>query len=127
VNIFADKCDTVAIEERNSMAIGTFLPLQNHIVHIVRLRGNFWRICGFSKNGKDYLYPEEALYLVERSFLIVKYEEVTVDYSSFYKQIVGHVSLAFYLTYIKLKVLKSSAVIQYKHLKTKTIHRLWII
>lgn len=100
-----DYVDTVVIKERDSMAVGVFQPYNNEgAVHVTKLRGNFWRTTGHSQFARDYMYLEEALYLVERDMLVIKYEDKTVDYSWFYNAVVQALSLTVYLTYVRLKV-----------------------
>ncbi len=98
-----DPCDTASFPDKKHIATGNF-EKKTGIVEIVVMKGNFWRIVGFNSDGKSYLYPEEALFLVERSVLLVKIEGQSIEYSQFYELVVQHTTLPCYLTYVRLKV-----------------------
>ena len=51
--------------DTKTIAVGCWNPLTG-LVEVTKMRGNFWKICGFSIQQKNYLYPEEALYLAEK-------------------------------------------------------------
>lgn len=42
-----------------------FFPLSWLTIFFFTLQGKFWQTMGFSANSKQYLLPEEALYLME--------------------------------------------------------------
>ena len=93
---------------------------------ITVMKGNFWKYCGFSLNQKNYLYPEEALYLAERRAIRIRRSldeigsennnrnnklnngmpKTAYHFTEFYELILGHIPIAFYLTYLKLKSLE---------------------
>jgi hypothetical protein len=86
-------------------------------VEIVVMKGNFWRVMGFTSQSKNYLYPEEALYLYEKNMLIIVKEreeiegegegqedEVIYQKDMIYEMIIKVISLQCYLCYSKLKV-----------------------
>lgn len=79
-----------------------------HLVEILVMKGSFWKNMGFSSKGKNYLYPEEALYLFELDRLCIQSvdgKEMTVK--SVFSTAVGssELSLASYLVFTKLKVM----------------------
>lgn len=74
------------------------------IVEITKMRGNFWRVHGYSENQKSLLYPEEALYLVERQTLYVEHDGELCKFKDLYERVLSIVPLACYLVYLKLKV-----------------------
>jgi len=79
------------------------------IVEITQMRGNFWRTMGFSRDRKCLLYPEEALYLIERGVLLVQTNKISgqrVIFSKFYEEIVQHIQLEVYQAFVKLKTLE---------------------
>ena len=49
------------------------------VVELSTLRGNFWRVTGYTANSRQLLNPEEALLLVEKSLLIVRPAAVLTD------------------------------------------------
>jgi hypothetical protein len=49
---------------RNLLSRGDWLPQENVAV-VDKKVGGGWDIFGHNKNGKTYLYPEEALFLIE--------------------------------------------------------------
>ncbi len=44
----------------------------NKRVQITQMRGNFWKTFGFTQDGNNYLYPEEALLLFERASMSIE-------------------------------------------------------
>jgi hypothetical protein len=79
---------------------------QLSIIEMIVIKGNYWRIMGKTENGKNYLYPEEALYLSEKNLLVIVDEDGGKMYSKeiFYQLIIETISLPCYLCYSKLKV-----------------------
>eukprot|EP01041_Mallomonas_annulata_P009947 gene9947-20682_t len=77
----------------------------DEMVVITKMRGKFWRTIGFTSNGRDLLYPEEALLLVERGQLVIMEEGSPVYSSIFYHKAIAAIGLPCYLTYTKLKSL----------------------
>jgi hypothetical protein len=90
-------------------------------VKLESLRGNYWKTMGHSSGGMNYLYLEEALYLVEKHQLVIKekiLESETQETENdgdvshipsrqLYELVVKSLSLECYLTYLKLKVLEN--------------------
>jgi len=68
------------------------------------MRGNFWRICGFVINRKQFLYPEEALYLVEKSQLLIFVDGKIISPNEFYEKVILIIPLYCYLVYARLRV-----------------------
>jgi hypothetical protein len=90
------------------------------VVEVLQLRGNFWKTMGFCMNQRNYLYPEEALLLVERSQLLVKKLDVRLPFKDFYEEVMEVLPLQFYLTYLKLKSLD---YVTFRHNKSAHIFR----
>lgn len=49
------------------------------VAEVVQMRGNFWRVFGYSVDRKSFLFPEEALLLYERSSMTVEVIEYVTD------------------------------------------------
>jgi hypothetical protein len=89
-------------------------------VEMIVMKGNFWRVMGFTSQSKNYLYPEEALYLYEKNMLIIVKEkeekgiegegeeseesEIIYQKDVIYEMVIKIISLQCYLCYSKLKV-----------------------
>lgn len=74
-------------------------------IEIISIKGNFWRIMGYTEHGINYLYPEEALYLLEKNLLgIFDEENKLYKKDVIYELIIQEITLECYLTYSKLKV-----------------------
>jgi hypothetical protein len=90
-------------------------------VKLESLRGNYWKTMGHSSGGMNYLYLEEALYLVEKHQLVIKEKILAsetqetendgdvshIPSRQFYELVVKSLSLECYSTYLKLKVLEN--------------------
>jgi hypothetical protein len=75
------------------------------LVEVTKMRGNFWNRHGFTRNAKNYLYPEEALMLVERGHISIEGSGGKVMPSSvFYEKVISIISLPVYLAFLKLRV-----------------------
>lgn len=60
---------------------------------------------GFSNQARNYLYPEEAVYLVERYLLLINRGNEYIDYDILFENMLDYVPLPCYLAYVKLKML----------------------
>lgn len=60
----------VHINYKNA-AIGLWNKTDNK-VQITQMRGNFWKSFGFTQDGANFLYPEEALLLFERASISIE-------------------------------------------------------
>ena len=105
------------ILSKKNIATAIWYPSLN-FAEITVMRGNFWKCCGFSMNAKCYLFPEEALYLVEKN-LIAIYDEnkVYIEFNKFYEAILKIISIPCYLTYCKLKSLDYIVTINQTNLR----------
>ena len=99
------------------------------LVEITAMKGNFWNKVGFSINQRSFLYPEEALLLIERgqlylpndnffspsdisagvhtvnaSYINSSPDNSKLNISGIYNKIISIISLSVYLVYAKLKV-----------------------
>lgn len=93
----------VILKDRSKICVGTWHD-DKKVVEIIQMKGNFWRTHGFSENGKDYLYPEEALLLYEKSLIRIEANGIRMSLKDFYNVVVGIIGLPCYLCYVKLKV-----------------------
>jgi len=112
------------IEDKKNIA-GAIWNYNFDAVELTKMRGNFWRttgfrnkhncsfnivndknmILGFSKHSRNFLFPEEALFLVERYMLLVERDGKYFDFDRMYEEVLKTVPLPCYLTYVKLKTL----------------------
>jgi hypothetical protein len=82
------------------------------LAEVIHMKGNFWNKCGFSRNSLNYLYPEEALMLVERGQIFIEgIDGEPVLFQIFYEMVISHISLPVHLAYLKLKVYHSVFVL----------------
>ncbi len=92
-----------------STSEGIWKPMLG-LVQIRRLRGNFWKKYGFSINGVDFLYPEEALSLYERKIIAVFGQDGRqMDKRELFEAVLSVIPLSCYLAYAKLKASQSFA------------------
>ncbi|XP_044309513.1 tRNA-splicing endonuclease subunit Sen54 isoform X1 [Varanus komodoensis] len=68
-------------------------------------QGKFWQTMGFAENGKQYLLPEEALYLLECGSVHLFYKDLPMSIQEAYENLVSQklVSLLKYQVYSHLK------------------------
>ena len=114
--------DASSRKSRN-MADGVWLQ-DEELVEVHTLRGNFWRIMGFSDNKRMFLHPEEALILVERGQLRVRPSVDTTKHiasSIFYQEVLHTVPQAVILAFNKLRNLDYIVHrYQYRHTRDTT-------
>ena len=119
------------VNEKNSTD-STWLSDQR-LVKVNQLKGNYWRYMGFTHNGNDFLFPEEALILLERGQLIINKQHIEGENDGvfihphhrrfqlldFYNIVMTTcVPYQCYLTYVKLKGLQ---YIARRHMQEKLI------
>lgn len=97
-------------EFRSNVSVAKWQPTLK-VFQLVRLRGKFWTKCGFSINGTNFLYPEEAIWLVEINQLVVletgSVDSGTIcDKKKIFSLGIPAISIPVYLTYLKLKSLE---------------------
>ncbi|KAK4016722.1 uncharacterized protein LOC116925295 [Daphnia magna] len=71
-------------ERRNLLTKADWLP-QEKVAKIEKKLGGGWDVYGFDKNGKTYLQPEEALFLIELSKLELWYSGTPVSVQQAYQ------------------------------------------
>lgn len=84
-----------------------FWQRQLGLAQVTKLRGNCWRKHGFCINITNFFYPEEALLLYERGFVVITKTPNGTDYMTkqeLYEAVLEVISLSCYLTYARLKV-----------------------
>ncbi|XP_040010767.1 tRNA-splicing endonuclease subunit Sen54 [Xiphias gladius] len=73
------------VERLGNLVKATWLP-SDQIVELQSPAGKFWQTMGFSANGKQYLLPEEALYLMECGSLQVFYKDLPLSIQDGYER-----------------------------------------
>mmetsp|Transcript_5003 Transcript_5003/g.7406 ORF Transcript_5003/g.7406 Transcript_5003/m.7406 type:complete len:248 (+) Transcript_5003:13-756(+) len=104
-NIHDDLLERKMIIEDKKNIAGAKWNSDVDVVELTKMRGNFWRTTGFSKQSRNFLFPEEALFLVERYMLLVERDGKYFDFDRMYEEVIKTVPLSCYLTYVKLKTL----------------------
>lgn len=96
--------DILTFVPTKSTAEGVWQPVLG-LVQVRKLRGNFWKKCGFTVNGVDFLYPEEALTLYERKSIAVYFQDgPMMDKRQFFDACLKVIPISVYLVYAKLRV-----------------------
>ncbi|XP_017274827.1 tRNA-splicing endonuclease subunit Sen54 [Kryptolebias marmoratus] len=72
------------VERLGSLVKATWIPSEQ-IVELQTPAGKFWQTMGFSAHGKQYLLPEEALYLMECGSVLVFYKELPLSIQDGYE------------------------------------------
>ena len=88
---------------RKWMAQGNWVA-NLRLVEVTKMKGNFWKNCGFSIKDRNYLYPEEALFLCEKKQFLVENEGKALGNRALYDLVLGCMSYPCYLAYVRLKV-----------------------
>ncbi|XP_019745327.1 tRNA-splicing endonuclease subunit Sen54 isoform X1 [Hippocampus comes] len=66
------------VERLGNLVKAVWIP-DDQIVELRSPAGKFWQTMGFSANGKQYLLPEEALYLMECGNVQVFYQDLPLS------------------------------------------------
>ena len=74
------------------------------LVEITSLRGKFFNTMGFADRERNFLYPEEALLLLEQGRLILMDELLPMLKTKFYGIVIEQITIPAYLAYMELKV-----------------------
>jgi hypothetical protein len=78
------------------------------LAQLLKTKGKYWNKCGISVNGVNFLYPEEALWLldVEQVYFVNDISDREfLNKQEVYQLIFSAISIPVYLTYLKLKSL----------------------
>ncbi|KAK5913527.1 hypothetical protein CgunFtcFv8_008050 [Champsocephalus gunnari] len=73
------------VEKLGNLVKATWIPSEN-IVELQSPAGKFWQTMGFSAGGKQFLFPEEALYLMECGNVQVFYQELPLSIQDGYEK-----------------------------------------
>ncbi|XP_041824776.1 tRNA-splicing endonuclease subunit Sen54 [Melanotaenia boesemani] len=73
------------VERLGNLVKATWIP-SDQIVELQSPAGKFWQTMGFSANNKQYLLPEEALYLMECGNLQVFYQDLPLSIQDGYER-----------------------------------------
>ncbi|XP_033500079.2 tRNA-splicing endonuclease subunit Sen54 [Epinephelus lanceolatus] len=92
------------VERLGNLVKATWIPSEQ-IVELQSPAGKFWQTMGFSANGKQYLLPEEALYLMECGNVQVFYRDLPLSIQDGYERFLSSstVSLQQYQVFGHLK------------------------
>ncbi|KAJ3189203.1 tRNA-splicing endonuclease subunit sen54 [Gaertneriomyces sp. JEL0708] len=87
-----------------SQSTAVFEPHSN-LIELVLIRGGFLKSVGHSVGARTYLYPEEALFLLDRSALTIKHYGTPVSVMQAYDLLIGKAdcTMETYLVYAFLK------------------------
>ncbi|GAA6222102.1 tRNA-splicing endonuclease subunit Sen54 [Lates japonicus] len=92
------------VERLGNIVKATWIP-SDQIVELQSPAGKFWQTMGFSADGKQYLLPEEALYLMECGNVQVFYKDLPLSIQDGYERFLSSdtVSLQQYQVFGHLK------------------------
>ncbi|XP_012710354.2 tRNA-splicing endonuclease subunit Sen54 isoform X1 [Fundulus heteroclitus] len=92
------------VERLGNLVKGVWIPSER-IVELQSPAGKFWQTMGFSAEGKQYLLPEEALYLMECGNLLVSHQDLPLSIQDGYEMFLSAdaVSLQQYQVFGHLK------------------------
>ncbi|XP_058510373.1 tRNA-splicing endonuclease subunit Sen54 [Solea solea] len=92
------------VERLGNLVKATWIP-SDQVVELQSPAGKFWQTMGFSAHGKQYLLPEEALYLMECGNLQVFYKDLPLSIQDGYERFLSSntVSLLQYQVFGHLK------------------------
>ncbi|XP_038161533.1 tRNA-splicing endonuclease subunit Sen54 [Cyprinodon tularosa] len=92
------------VERLGNLVKATWIP-DDRIVELQTPAGKFWQTMGFSAEGKQYLLPEEALYLMECGSLLVFNQDLPLSIQDGYEMFLSAdaVSLQQYQVFGHLK------------------------
>ncbi|XP_018540164.1 LOW QUALITY PROTEIN: tRNA-splicing endonuclease subunit Sen54 [Lates calcarifer] len=92
------------VERLGNLVKATWIP-SDQIVELQSPAGKFWQTMGFSADGKQYLLPEEALYLMQCGNVQVFYKDLPLSIQDGYERFLSSdtVSLQQYQVFGHLK------------------------
>ncbi|XP_072298746.1 tRNA-splicing endonuclease subunit Sen54 [Eucyclogobius newberryi] len=92
------------VERLGSLVKGVWIP-EEQMIELQTPAGKFWQTMGFSANGKQYLLPEEALFLMECGNVQVFFRGRPFSIQDGYEHFLSSSSITFqqYLVYGHLK------------------------
>ncbi|MBN3304889.1 SEN54 endonuclease, partial [Amia calva] len=92
------------VERLGSLVKAEWIPSDN-VVELKAPAGKFWQTMGFSDQGKQFLLPEEALYLLECGTVQVFYRDLPLSVQEGYELLLGKdtVNLQQYQVFSHLK------------------------
>ncbi|XP_018329730.1 probable tRNA-splicing endonuclease subunit sen54 isoform X2 [Agrilus planipennis] len=119
------------VDRRSARLKGNWKP-ETKLTLVTKPKGCFLRKLGFQNKTGYYLYPEEAIYLIETNRLEVLWKTITMSIQQAYSVLLPIMGIDKYLTYRKLisngfkitiqpKELKRTLPLENEELKTKKI------
>uniref|UniRef100_A0A3B4B5D9 tRNA-splicing endonuclease subunit Sen54 N-terminal domain-containing protein n=1 Tax=Periophthalmus magnuspinnatus TaxID=409849 RepID=A0A3B4B5D9_9GOBI len=82
------------VERLGSLVKGVWIP-EEQIIELQTPAGKFWQTMGFSAKGKQYLLPEEALFLMECGNVQVFYQDLPFSIQDGYENFLSSKSITF--------------------------------
>ncbi|XP_076844735.1 tRNA-splicing endonuclease subunit Sen54 [Brachyhypopomus gauderio] len=73
------------VERLGNLVSAEWIP-EEKLVKLLSPAGKFWQTMGFSDQGKQYLLPEEALYLMECGSVQVHYKDLPLSIQESYER-----------------------------------------
>ncbi|TRZ03045.1 hypothetical protein DNTS_028685 [Danionella cerebrum] len=80
------------VERLGNLVRAVWFP-EDKLVELQSPAGKFWQTMGFSERGKQYLYPEEALYLMECGSVQVFYQDLPLSIQEGYEHFLSSETL----------------------------------
>ncbi|KAL1277612.1 hypothetical protein QQF64_024285 [Cirrhinus molitorella] len=77
------------VERLGNLVKAVWIP-DERLVELQSPAGKFWQTMGFSERGKQYLRPEEALYLMECGNVQVFYQDLPLSIQEGYERFLSH-------------------------------------
>ncbi|KAM4031479.1 tRNA-splicing endonuclease subunit Sen54 [Anomaloglossus baeobatrachus] len=92
------------VERLGSLGRGVWKP-EEDLVELTLPAGKFWQTVGFTEGGRQCLWPEEAVYLLECGTIQLFYREIQLSVQEAYERLLsrGPVTLLHYQVYSHLK------------------------
>ncbi|KAK4873595.1 hypothetical protein RN001_012955 [Aquatica leii] len=87
LDIISNALSRERVERRCARAVGHWLPKEN-VVHVVKVSG-IVNVFGFANKTGKYLYPEEAMYLLETNRIEIFWNNVPMSIQQGYEVLVS--------------------------------------
>ncbi|XP_055955068.1 tRNA-splicing endonuclease subunit Sen54 [Patella vulgata] len=90
-------------EKLGNLVRGIWNP-EKYLIEFEREMGKFWSNMGFVDHKRKWLYPEEALFLMESNMLEVAYNDIPLSIEEAYNEFMSHgINLEEYQVYCHLR------------------------
>ncbi|XP_028311097.1 tRNA-splicing endonuclease subunit Sen54 [Gouania willdenowi] len=81
------------VERTGNLVKALWIP-EDHVVELQSPAGKFWQTMGFSSEGRQFLHPEEALYLMECGNVQVFYQDLPFSIQDGYEHFLSSSSVS---------------------------------